>query len=73
KRANLQQFIGYLHTDDCRRNYIMRYFEEEPLGSEKPLNCCDIDGADITTFERKETIQRKEVPTWESYLTYLLQ
>lgn len=73
KQANLQQFIGYLHTKDCRRNYIMRYFEEEPLDSEKPLNCCDIDGADITTFEKKEMIQRKEVPTWESYLTYLLQ
>ncbi|WP_343363767.1 ATP-dependent DNA helicase RecQ [Listeria seeligeri] len=73
KRANLQQFIGYLHTDDCRRNYIMRYFEEEPLSGEKVANCCDIDGAVITDYEKSETSNRKELPNWESYLAYLLQ
>lgn len=73
KRANLQQFIGYVHTEECRRNYIMRYFDEEPLEEERPLNCCDIDGAGIIDYEKNENIQRKELPTWESYLTYLLQ
>lgn len=72
KRANLQQFIGYLHTEDCRRNYIMRYFEEAPLEVAAD-NCCDLDGAEITDFEKREKISQKEIPTWESYLAYLLQ
>ncbi|MDT0091185.1 ATP-dependent DNA helicase RecQ [Listeria marthii] len=72
KRANLQQFIGYLHTEDCRRNYIMRYFEEALLEVAAD-NCCDLDGAEITDFEKREKISQKEIPTWESYLAYLLQ
>ncbi|MDA45099.1 ATP-dependent DNA helicase RecQ [Listeria monocytogenes] len=72
KRANLQQFIGYLHTEDCRRNYILRYFEETPI-EVTPENCCDLDGAEITHFEKREKIQLKEIPTWEAYLSYLLQ
>ncbi|ECB9670439.1 ATP-dependent DNA helicase RecQ [Listeria monocytogenes] len=72
KRANLQQFIGYLHTEDCRRNYILRYFEEAPI-EVTPENCCDLDGAEITYFEKREKIQLKEIPTWEAYLSYLLQ
>ncbi|HAO6438222.1 TPA: ATP-dependent DNA helicase RecQ [Listeria monocytogenes] len=72
KRANLQQFIGYLHTEDCRRNYILRYFEETPI-EVTPENCCDLDGAGITHFEKREKIQLKEIPTWEAYLSYLLQ
>ncbi|EAC8105507.1 ATP-dependent DNA helicase RecQ [Listeria monocytogenes] len=72
KRANLQQFIGYLHTEDCRRNYILRYFEETPI-EVTPENCCDLDGAEITYFEKREKIQLKEIPTWEAYLSYLLQ
>ncbi|EAE0012048.1 ATP-dependent DNA helicase RecQ [Listeria monocytogenes] len=72
KQANLQQFIGYLHTEDCRRNYILRYFEETQVGV-TPENCCDLDGAEITLFEKQEKIQPKEIPTWEAYLSYLLQ
>ncbi|MDT0014416.1 RecQ family ATP-dependent DNA helicase [Listeria cossartiae] len=72
KRANLQQFIGYLHTEDCRRNYIMRYFEEPPLEATAD-NCCDLDGAEIIAFEKREKISQKEIPTWETYLAYLLQ
>ncbi|EAG9259588.1 ATP-dependent DNA helicase RecQ [Listeria monocytogenes] len=72
KQANLQQFIGYLHTEDCRRNYILRYFEETQVGV-TPENCCDLDGAEITHFEKQEKIQPKEIPTWEAYLSYLLQ
>ncbi|EED2630299.1 ATP-dependent DNA helicase RecQ [Listeria monocytogenes] len=72
KRANLQQFIGYLHTEDCRRNYILCYFEETPI-EVTPENCCDLDGAEITHFEKREKIQLKEIPTWEAYLSYLLQ
>ncbi|EAG9426391.1 ATP-dependent DNA helicase RecQ [Listeria monocytogenes] len=72
KRANLQQFIGYLHTEDCRRNYILHYFEETPI-EVTPENCCDLDGAEITHFEKREKIQLKEIPTWEAYLSYLLQ
>ncbi|EBB5868105.1 ATP-dependent DNA helicase RecQ [Listeria monocytogenes] len=72
KRANLQQFIGYLHTEYCRRNYILHYFEETPI-EVTPENCCDLDGAEITHFEKREKIQLKEIPTWEAYLSYLLQ
>ncbi len=72
KRANLQQFIGYLHTTDCRRNYILRYFEETPL-EVTPENCCDLDGAEIIDFEKRPITQQKEIPTWEAYLAYLLQ
>ncbi|EAE6297420.1 ATP-dependent DNA helicase RecQ [Listeria monocytogenes] len=72
KQANLQQFIGYLHTEDCRRNYILRYFEETQVGV-TPENCCDLDGAEIIHFEKQEKIQPKEIPTWEAYLSYLLQ
>ncbi|EAC3673725.1 TPA_asm: RecQ family ATP-dependent DNA helicase [Listeria monocytogenes] len=72
KRANLQQFIGYLHTTDCRRNYILRYFEETPL-EVTPENCCDLDGAEIIDFEKRPITKQKEIPTWEAYLAYLLQ
>ncbi|MBC2335426.1 ATP-dependent DNA helicase RecQ [Listeria welshimeri] len=73
KRRNLQQFIGYLHTEDCRRYYIMHYFEETPDNQNKPVNCCDLDGAGISSYEKQERVESKELPSWETYLSYLLQ
>ncbi|ECL8006457.1 RecQ family ATP-dependent DNA helicase [Listeria innocua] len=72
KRANLQQFIGYLHEEECRRNYIIRYFEESPLEA-TPENCCDLDSELTISFEKEEKTSSKEILTWENYLSYLLQ
>ena len=44
--------LGYKDIDQCRRNYLLEFFNEHP---DKPNQCCDNDTdlKEIKNFNRK--------------------
>ncbi|TYR82557.1 RecQ family ATP-dependent DNA helicase [Priestia megaterium] len=69
KYTAMKQFI---HTHECRRQLLMRYFEEEGL-SEK-INCCDQCGISLDDYKKRENLKKKRIfKDWESELRILLR
>ena len=54
KKIQLQKMLDYVHTNDCRRDFLVSYFAET-LTSKNDC-CCDNDGAQLQLhpFERAE-------------------
>ncbi|EMF0336781.1 RecQ family zinc-binding domain-containing protein, partial [Enterococcus faecium] len=71
KEFRLQQMLRYIHEEDCRRKFILAYFGEEL--SEKPQNCCDIDGAKVELLPKKKAFSKTEPLHWESILLNLFK
>ncbi|MFQ7236846.1 MAG: RecQ family ATP-dependent DNA helicase, partial [Enterococcus hulanensis] len=45
KKLQLQKMLDYISTTDCRRDFLVSYFDEAL--SDKNPNCCDNDGANL--------------------------
>lgn len=45
KKLQLQKMLDYISTTDCRRDFLVSYFDETL--SDKNPNCCDNDGANL--------------------------
>ncbi|MBX8937338.1 ATP-dependent DNA helicase RecQ [Enterococcus gilvus] len=45
KKLQLQKMLDYILTTDCRRDFLVSYFDE--MLSDKNPNCCDNDGANL--------------------------
>lgn len=45
KKLQLQKMLDYISTTDCRREFLVSYFDETL--SDKNPNCCDNDGANL--------------------------
>ncbi|MGM0124500.1 ATP-dependent DNA helicase RecQ [Enterococcus sp. AZ194] len=43
RMEQLQKMLGYIQTSNCRRDYLLSYFDETL--TDKPETCCDRDGA----------------------------
>ena len=71
KEFRLQQMLRYINEENCRRKFILAYFGEEL--SEKPQNCCDIDGAKVELLPKKKAFSKTEPLHWESILLNLFK
>ena len=56
KEFRLQQMLRYINEENCRRKFILAYFGEKL--SEKPQNCCDIDGAKAELLPKRKLFLR---------------
>jgi ATP-dependent DNA helicase RecQ len=72
KRDNLFQVIKWIDSDDCKRDFILNYFEEE--ANRNVDNCCDRCGIEFTHYERKDEEILPEVnhEHWIDYLAKIL-
>ncbi|MBP1045650.1 ATP-dependent DNA helicase RecQ [Enterococcus sp. BWM-S5] len=72
KYYQLEQMLEYIHTNTCRRGFIMNYFSEEPL-TEKEELCCDNCGsvAEIM-IESEKTVEMPE-ESWQEILIRLFK
>lgn len=72
KKENLFQIIKWIESKQCRRDYILNYFEEELTNSVN--NCCDQCGIDLASYKVKD----KKIPDeenqedWKECLSKLL-
>ena len=71
KEFRLQQMLRYINEENCRRKFILAYFGEKL--SEKPQNCCDIDGAKVGLLPKKKALSKTEPLHWESILLNLFK
>ncbi|BBD89975.1 RecQ family ATP-dependent DNA helicase [Staphylococcus caprae] len=69
KRLGYMRMLGYKDIDQCRRNYLLEFFNEHP---DKPNQCCDNDTdlKEIKNFNRKK-VKRKM--TYEEKLKNLFE
>ena len=70
KKFRLQQMLRYINEENCRRKFILAYFGEKL--SEKPQNCCDIDGAKAELLP-KRSFSKTEQLHWGTILLNLFK
>ncbi|WP_316387002.1 RecQ family zinc-binding domain-containing protein, partial [Enterococcus faecium] len=71
KEFRLQQMLRYINEENCRRKFILAYFGEKL--SEKPQNCCDIDGAKAELLPKRKLFSKTEQLHWETILLNLFK
>ncbi|KSU89533.1 recombinase RecQ [Bacillus sp. VT 712] len=77
KRLNVKQkkyhaMKGFIHTKECRRKALMRYFEEE--GISERHNCCDLCSIDLDEFKQSEHERTESTFLgWQAELARLLK
>lgn len=72
KQRKIAFMTDWCRTDQCRREPILRYFDEEqePV---KPKNCCDVCGIDQINYKRGQTEKREGTEyNWRQQLANLL-
>nr|WP_283248443.1 RecQ family zinc-binding domain-containing protein [Bacillus sp. FJAT-49711] len=71
KYKKLRQMLSWVHSNECRRNHAMNYFNEKLL--QNPLNCCDICRINLSEFHETTQIEQKTLyPSWKKRLQQLL-
>ncbi|WP_059103504.1 RecQ family ATP-dependent DNA helicase [Shouchella shacheensis] len=68
REERLRAFLSWTERTACRREGMLRYFNEEPL-SQHP--CCDKCGGDLTLFQAKEKNHRPDRFSWQEELALL--
>lgn len=73
KQQRLNKMLDYIATTECRREFLLHYFEEEL--ENKPKECCDIDGASylIVSEQSKEQSELQEETSWQTTLLRLFK
>lgn len=71
KRQNLQQMLDYIQTTGCRRNEILKSFEENL--EEIPENCCDFHGIQLPKLPGKEFSITPDILDWQQSLLRLFK
>lgn len=69
KEYRLQQMLRYIHGNSCRRAMILEYFGEELR--DKPMKCCDIDGASLNIKKMMGLTHNLELKNWQDILLNL--
>jgi ATP-dependent DNA helicase RecQ len=71
KKEKLVSMVKWLHADSCRREGILRYFDEEM--EDKPADCCDICGFELRNLHTYDTAA-EVIPEldWEKRLEKIL-
>lgn len=74
KRANILKLKDWIHSQSCRREFILDYFEEE-AARETVMSCCDICGVDLGQYQSETS--NDQIPAaeemWKEYLAKILQ
>ncbi len=68
KSYHLQQMLPYIHETTCRRERFIAYFGEKLV--DKPIHCCDQDGAALFGTEKTITPPVKK-SSWQAILLNL--
>lgn len=72
KRRKIAYMTSWSRSEQCRREPILRYFDEE-LPHSKLENCCDVCGIDLTRYDRKQQEEMKPAEAdWKLRLAELL-
>ncbi|MFZ8765557.1 RecQ family ATP-dependent DNA helicase [Enterococcus diestrammenae] len=72
KEARLQAMLGYIHEPNCRRQYLLRYFDEEPPAAQEP--CCDLHGATLVYPKGEQRVATlEEKGNWRDILLKLFK
>lgn len=72
KKQKIQELISWLHSETCRRKYILEYFGEK-YESEKNENCCDRCGLALSVFfHNRNNKQNKVQVDWKKQLASIL-
>lgn len=69
----LQQMLGYIRTDGCRRQYLLKYFGEKTVAHDN--NCCDHetkDWQDKVVLPPTKILQQLPPTGWQGQLQWLL-
>lgn len=70
KKMQLQKMLDYVATKDCRRNFLLAYFDEQ--GEKDHPVCCDNDGARL--MSRAPVAEKKLSPfAWEEIIQKLFK
>ncbi|XXM74137.1 RecQ family ATP-dependent DNA helicase [Lysinibacillus sphaericus] len=71
KKEKLVSMVKWLHADSCRREGVLRYFDEQ-MG-DRPADCCDICGFEVKNLRTYETAA-EVIPEldWEKRLEKIL-
>ena len=72
KKDNIVKVLKWIESNQCRRDYILEYFEES-LNRQNP-QCCDRCGIDLLQYEAKGTEKPVEIiqEQWKEYLSKIL-
>lgn len=71
KEKKFQQMKNWLYIEQCRREALLKIFNEEKKANEGV--CCDICGLELNMFAKRER-EKEEKPTfvWQDYLASIL-
>lgn len=72
KKSNIYRMKKWIDDDSCRREYILRYFEEANKKNEDP--CCDFCGLQLDEYYSADNCNTVEIGKWEwkEYLSEIL-
>lgn len=70
KKRNVYELVRWLHSDLCRREYILSNFDEQLKTKIDP--CCDRCGIELHSFQMEDKSSEAVTPfNWKSYLKEL--
>ncbi|MDQ0157200.1 RecQ family ATP-dependent DNA helicase [Robertmurraya andreesenii] len=72
KRRQVLQLKTWIHSRQCRRELILKYFDEQK--NFQVENCCDICGLNLYDYQiKKGNLEQKDEPfNWKHYLSAIL-
>jgi ATP-dependent DNA helicase RecQ len=72
KKNNFFQVLTWIRSNDCRRNFILDYFEE--TGDRNIENCCDYCGVELSGYKGtgKRAVNEMIQENWIDYLAKIL-
>ncbi|WP_312098614.1 RecQ family ATP-dependent DNA helicase [Niallia sp.] len=72
KKQKVQELISWLHSETCRRKYILEYFGEK-YESKRREACCDRCGLDLSVFFQNRFARHDKEPVdWKEQLAVIL-
>jgi ATP-dependent DNA helicase RecQ len=73
KKNNIHQMKRWIHSNSCRRDLILDYFEEDSY-REKVETCCDICGLQLNQYQSSECSNTNSTTQdmWKDYLEKIL-
>lgn len=69
KKLGYQRMIGYTSLDQCRRRYLLEFFDDTPI---QPKQCCDID-SDLVSIHVTNRKKVKRKLNYSEKLKYLFK
>ncbi|WP_100331447.1 RecQ family ATP-dependent DNA helicase [Bacillus xiapuensis] len=71
KKKKREVILRWIHSNQCRREGILEYFEEKLDAKREP--CCDVCGLELASYSGSSSVQEREDENWEVILASLLR